>query len=645
MRQLDAVRKFSATKFAESLEAAREQFAGDRGGLESLEIVGRRSAAREGERDPSRAIEVLAGRESPGSLASEQDHEMHGTLEAIILDRLRPPYLILRDEIAIRGEYDHVELIEANKPELEAISKSVGRVDLFHHRTLNFAGTAWMIDDDIAVTNRHVAQVFAEEDWTGGYRFRTGAFGEQIEARVDYVRQHDGGRARRRADVVEVLYIAGRGEPDIAFLKVEPLDATEPLQLFAGRVREGQPVAAVGYPASDGGRNDPGLMQELFEGIYDVKRFAPGLVTGHESNDVIVLGDYTSLGGNSGSPVLDLETGQAVALHFAGAFRDSNYAVASDIVAAARARIKTQISVPDIEEEAPTSKSEQFAGRDGYVAEFLGSGELSVPLPGLGPWADDIAPVSDDDDNILKYRHFSVIQSASRRLPILTAVNIDGARAVRLKRKGTWRLDGRLKLEHQIGNELYRRNPLDRGHMVRRMDPGWGDSVEEAQEAEIDTFHYTNSAPQHKDLNQKDWVGLEDYILEAADTRDFKVNVFTGPIYRDDDRKLRHQPGAEDVPIPQEFWKVASMVNVDTGKLSATGYILSHGPMIRNLTEAAFVLGQYETYQVRIALIEAETGLDFGDLRSADPMGAELTAESAFAETARKIGGPQDLML
>ncbi|NJN36355.1 MAG: hypothetical protein HC794_03975, partial [Nitrospiraceae bacterium] len=36
---------------------------------------------------------------------------------------------------------------------------------------------------------------------------------------------------------------------------------------------------------------------------------------------------------------------------------------------------------------------------------------------------------------------------------------------------------------------------------------------------EDDTFHYTNSAPQHEDLNQKDWVGLEDYILQAAHTR------------------------------------------------------------------------------------------------------------------------------
>jgi serine protease len=33
-------------------------------------------------------------------------------------------------------------------------------------------------------------------------------------------------------------------------------------------------------------------------------------------------------------------------------------------------------------------------------------------------------------------------------------------------------------------------------------NPGWGPS---AQQAEIDTFQYTNCVPQHEDLNQKDW--------------------------------------------------------------------------------------------------------------------------------------------
>jgi endonuclease G len=508
---------------------------------------------------------------------------------------------------------------------------------------LSYAGTGWLIDKDIAVTNRHVASIFAELDWSGGFTFRRGAFAEDMESRLDYVRQRDDGGIKRRADVIGVLYIAGAREPDIAFLKVQTHDELTPLELFTGRVEPGTPIAAIGYPAKDGGRNDPVLMNSLFGGVYDVKRFSPGLVTGHEDGGKNLLADYTSLGGNSGSPVIRLGDGKAVGLHFAGRFREANYAIASDIIAAALARVKKLVQVEAPLLEAPPSNPATFAGRNGYDPKFLGEGKFCVPLPSLGGWADDIAPVSDDATNVLKYRHFSVIQSISRRLPLLTAVNIDGDRSFRLKREGEWRLDGRIAKDHQIGNELYSRNPLDRGHMVRRRDPGWGNTRAEAEEGEMDTFHYTNSTPQHENLNQKEWVGLEDYILEAAETRGFKVSAFTGPVFREDDRRLKHQPGAQGIQIPEEFWKIVVIVNENTGALSATGYILSQGKMIRNLLEAQFIYGEYKTYQVQIARIEKETGLNFGALREFDPMGTNT--EAPFAAVVRTIESPGDLLL
>jgi endonuclease G len=151
--------------------------------------------------------------------------------------------------------------------------------------------------------------------------------------------------------------------------------------------------------------------------------------------------------------------------------------------------------------------------------------------------------------------------------------------------------------------------------------------------------------PQHEDLNQKDWVGLEDYVLEAAETEGFRATVFTGPIFRDSDKRLADQLGAEGVQIPEEFWKIAVIVNEATGVLSATGYVLSHGPFIRDLVESPFVYGSYRTYQVQIAKIEAETGLTFGTLAEADPLGAEVNSEAPFAQVAREIDGPESMML
>lgn len=580
-----------------------------------------------------------------GAAAPPEAFSLQANLEAIVLEKFRPAYLIVNDEIVIHGDFDREQLVRSNKPLLEDTAKAVGRVDLLYHPHLHYAGTGWLVASDIAVTNRHVAETFAARDRFDGFPFRMGTR-DIMEARIDYLRQAPPtAQEKRRAEVIEVLYIAGPNEPDFAFLRVVTLaDGIAPLTFYTGTPADEEPIAAIGYPARDL-RNDPVIMDGLFGNLYEVKRFSPGQVMGREGDGVTLTGDYTSLGGSSGSAIVGLEDGKVRGLHFAGAFREANYFVAGDVVAAALARIKTQVAVPGPEvalAESAATRPAELANRDGYRAGFLGTGNNEVPLPDPGAWAADVAPVSDAADGVLRYRHFSVIQSASRRLPLITAVNIDGEQARRLKRKGEWRLDGRLQEDHQVGNDLYRANPLDRGHMVRRRDPGWGATQQEAEQGEVDTFHYTNAVPQHSDLNQKDWVGLEDYILEAAETRGFKVSIFTGPIFRDSDRTLKAAKGsARDVKIPEEFWKIAVIVDSESGILSATGYVLSHGPLVRGLLAPEFVFGQYKTYQVRIKRIESETGLDFGKLREHDPLKRDEEGPSAF----RLLEGPQDIVL
>ncbi|WP_417721011.1 DNA/RNA non-specific endonuclease [Salipiger sp.] len=601
----------------------------------------RRSEGRPGAEEARRAILDGESLESMGAGGEAFDTTM--VAEAIILAELRPAYFVRDTGIDLdnrmAGEPDLVERITDQKARLETVTRSIGRVDLINHWSLPYGGTGFLVGDDLVVTNRHVARLFAEQLWNG-YRFRRGRFGQLMEARMDYCHFHESDR-RNRAEVTDIVYVAQDNEPDFALLKVRKLDDVPALILSKQVMSEGHPVAVVGYPAEDGDRNERDLMEQYFGGIYQVKRFAPGYITERDESLITLTSDYTSLGGNSGSPLISLKSGEIVGLHFAGRFMENNYAVTSDVLEAACRQVSRPVVVPRMPEEAPTSAADVFAGREGYAADFLGDGDLAVPLPRLGAWAGDAAPVAGTADNILRYTHFSVVQSASRRLPLLTAVNIDGGLSRRLTRQGAWRLDGRLDAAHQVGNALYADNPLDRGHMVRRRDPGWGEA---AQQGELDTFHFTNCAPQHEDLNQKDWVGLEDYIMEAAETLAFRVSVFTGPIFRDTDKRLR-QTGAPDVAIPEEFWKVAVIVDAATGRLSATGYVLSHGPFIRELVESPFVYGSYRTYQVQIARIEAETGLSFGALTGCDPLGATLDNEAPFTQVARELDGPESLLL
>jgi len=263
-------------------------------------------------------------------------------------------------------------------------------------------------------------------------------------------------------------------------------------------------------------------------------------------------------------------------------------------------------------------KPEDYANRKGYDPNFLGT---IVPLP-----------QTRKQTELLPYTNFSVALSAERRLTLYAVVNINGRRLVDKLRDGDpWQLDPRVPADLQVGGDYYKGTPLDRGHMVRRIDPVWG---KDADQAELDTFHYPNSCPQHKNLNRKTWNDLEDYIYINLQREDLKVTVFTGPVLAGDDA-LFH-----GLQLPKEFWKVVVMLR-DDGKLSATGYLLSQEDMIQGLE---FVYGEFRTYQVPVELIENKTGLDFGNLRAVDPAGKGRALESA-GRSLTEIRGPEDLKL
>ena len=250
-----------------------------------------------------------------------------------------------------------------------------------------------------------------------------------------------------------------------------------------------------------------------------------------------------------------------------------------------------------------------YENRNGYDANFL---EKKVPLPSIPDnLIDDVVKLKNSNNEELKYTNFSAVISKSRGLAFYTAVNIDGSKLQQLQRNNdVWYYDPRIEREFQYGPELYSNNDLDRGHLVRRLDPVWGSNFIDANE---DTFHFSNCSPQHKNLNQKTWLGLEDYILRNADVHDLKVNVFTGPVFNQNDLIYRGK-----YLIPSEFWKVVTIVkNDDDHSISSTAYLQTQKQLIEGLK---FTFGEYKTYQVQITKIESLTGLGFGNLRNFDPL-------------------------
>ncbi len=280
-----------------------------------------------------------------------------------------------------------------------------------------------------------------------------------------------------------------------------------------------------------------------------------------------------------------------------------------------------------------------YSNREGYDPAFLPG--HAVPLPALPealvPLAALNRQATAEPRYVLPYHHFSVVLHKERRLALFTAVNIDGRTSRSLHREADhWSLDPRVEEAEQVGEEIYRANPLDRGHLVRRLDPAWGATEAIAQLGNDDTFHFTNCSPQHKDFNQNKttWAGLEDYVLNNADNHDLKVTVLTGPVLAEDDDRYR------GVRLPRQFWKVVAMVKTD-GTLSATAYLLSQEELIKGLELAGeFSYGAYRTYQVPVRRVAELTGLSFGELPDADPL-----AQQESTREVREIGGPADLVL
>ena len=283
-----------------------------------------------------------------------------------------------------------------------------------------------------------------------------------------------------------------------------------------------------------------------------------------------------------------------------------------------------------------------YADRQGYDPQFLGGGPLEVALPALpaelAPLAALNSLATGDPRYVLPYHHFSVVLNKERRLAFFTAVNIDGASGIRLRRAADhWFFDPRVPQDQQAGEQVYQDNPLDRGHLVRRLDPAWGPSAATAKTANDDTFHFTNCTPQHHDFNagQTLWAGLEDYILDNADNLRFRVNVFSGPVFAADDDQYR------GIQLPRQFWKVVAMVK-QSGDLSVTAYLLSQEQLIKGLEIApeAFSYGAYRTYQVPVRHVEDITGLSFGPLADADPL-----SRQEVAIPAREVQRPDHLLL
>ncbi|HEX8104472.1 MAG TPA: serine protease [Solirubrobacteraceae bacterium] len=216
------------------------------------------------------------------------------------------------------------ERLEEQRAAIERTIASVGRIEVDGHPTKEWIGTGFVVAPGVVMTNRHVVEDFADATTPDGWRFKRG-----MKVRIDFAEEL-GTSEPRELPVKAIIGVSDR--VDMALLRIGGRHrgrAAPPPLAIAGRPRavaKGREVYVVGYPALDSRHGALEEQRRIFTNVFDVKRLQPGYVT-RTLRDGLFEHDCSTLGGNSGSCVVDLETHEVVGLHFKGHYLVANTAV------------------------------------------------------------------------------------------------------------------------------------------------------------------------------------------------------------------------------------------------------------------------------------------------------------------------------
>src|SRR5262245_47155946 len=309
---------------------------------------------------------MTEGRAGAGSEGG-QGRRRGQTAETIVLRTGRPVLAVKNDqpELVFRDADSEVwrDRLQNAKDLIHRAVLASGRLEVQNHPTFDWLGTGWLVREDIIVTNRHVAQEFGRRQGET-FDFKQGLLSRRMSADVDFLEEvGQTSNQARTFRLKEILHIEDEDGPDMALLKVAPADGRQlaaPIVLSGHTPIEQQQVATIGYPARDSRVPEQDLMEDIFGDVFEKKRLAPGQIT--KISSVELQHDCSTLGGNSGSVVVDLMSGEAVGLHFAGRFLIANFAVPATVInqrlkAVLNNERRGSITVPDLGRTAAAASS------------------------------------------------------------------------------------------------------------------------------------------------------------------------------------------------------------------------------------------------------------------------------------------------
>ncbi len=284
----------------------------------------------------------------------------------------------------------------------------------------------------------------------------------------------------------------------------------------------------------------------------------------------------------------------------------------------------------------------------GYDPNFLNN--IVIPLPTFSAELEGFLLRQNGLRNevILDYPHYSLVMNRDRtkRSLFFSAFNIDQNKFIPSERTNKWRLDSRINSSDQLGDIYYKNNPWDRGHSVRNATASFGDTPREAALNARETFYYTNATLQHENLNQDEWLALEDWVKELDLDLDGRLTEFSGPFYGDFSRSI--QPGGVEIALtPAGYFKIICFVNKQFN-LETRAFVLYQDEQSLKDKNGKKVYNN-QNYQVTITEVEELTGLQFPSIiAESNPLifhrSSAANRPDIITPERHEIGGAEDLV-